>query len=146
MAKKRVKYSNLWWRGKADKLITKLYTGQPCVICKTMGRINTYQTCGHHVVNKSLSAFYRHDLRNIIPLCQEHHTMGVEIAAHSRYALAVAEYLKWLKIHRPVAYKILKTYKRKGACKVNYEQACERLEKYIREPDFGEGLMYPEIE
>lgn len=94
------------WRNKCDKLISKMYSGKPCVVCGT--KINT---CGHHIVNRSLSAALRHDLRNVIPLCPTHHKFSNELAAHSVYQPAQMEFVNWLSVNDKEGYECLTTYK-----------------------------------
>lgn len=109
-----------------DRLVTEIYTGKPCEVCPV---VNMYLTCGHHVVAKSLSAYYRHDPENIVVLCPSHHTMGVEIAPHSKWQPAVAKFIDWLRTHRPKSYEILMNYKSKRGVQPDYEEAIEKLRK-----------------
>jgi len=150
LAKKRRKPNlknpnSMTWRKKADRLVTKLFTGQPCMICKSLGKINTYKTCGHHIVAKSLSAQLRHELLNIIPLCEEHHNFSVEIAPHSKYQPAQKAFLNWLEAISPDRYELLLTYKRYSSKKVDYRKRCEELQGYLDNPPFGEDILYKEI-
>ena len=108
----------LYWRKKADKEVTKYYTGLPCKICGT-----THQTCGHHIVERSLSAYFRHCPYNIIALCIKHHKFSNEIAAHSKNPLAVKAFIEWLKNNYPKGYECLETYKQYTGSDVDYEQA-----------------------
>ena len=114
---KRHGSNSKYWRNKADKENTRLHRGKPCEICGT-----THQTCGHHVVERSISAYYRHDQRNMVDLCTTHHKFSNEIAPHSKNPLAVEAWLKWLRKNRQDANKILSTYKLKTGAKIDYEQ------------------------
>lgn len=105
--KKKHNPNSKYWRKKCDKLITDMFKNKPCAICGT-----TYQTCGHHIVEKSLSAALRHDLRNIIPLCPAHHKFSNAIAPHSSYLLAVTTFKDWLKKNNPKGYYCLENWKK----------------------------------
>ena len=139
MAKKTSKLMKL--RNKADRLITKLYTGQPCIICKQLGIINTYRTCGHHCVNRSLSGYLRHDLLNIIPLCPSHHKFSNEIAAHSTYQPAQVAFVEWLRKYQPDRYDLLMNYKQMQG-KIDYAKRVEELELALSIPPFGEDVIF----
>lgn len=116
--------SSKYWRKKADKAVTDYYKGKPCVICKS-----TYRTCGHHIVERSLSAYCRHLEDNIIPLCESHHKWSNEIAAHSRYLPAVVAFKDWLKENLPMSYQLLLEYKKYTGIKVNYRKRYEYWSK-----------------
>ena len=123
MAKLKDKKKNpnsTYWRNKADAEVTKYYKGQPCIICGT-----THNTCGHHVVERSLSSYFRHNPRNIVALCQTHHTMGNEIAPHSKNPLAVKAFVEIIQESHGYAYELLETYKQYRNEKVDYKQAYE---------------------
>ena len=98
------------WRNRCDKLISRLYRGKPCVICLQQGITNT-NTCGHHIVNRSLSAALRHDLHNIIALCPSHHKFGNICSAHSTYQPAQVAFVEWLKRNDGEGYYCLINYK-----------------------------------
>ena len=51
LAQKKANPRSTYWRNKADKEITRLFRGAPCIICGT-----TQNTCGHHLVSKARSA------------------------------------------------------------------------------------------
>ena len=122
--KKKHKPNSKYWRNKADKAFMPQFVGKPCAICGT-----TYLTCGHHVVEKSLSSYYRHAPRNIVVLCTTHHKYGNDIAPHSKNPLAVKAWLDWLPENRKDAWKILNTYKKKTGAKVDYEKIYKKLEE-----------------
>lgn len=111
-----IKKSQSYWKKKADKEVSKYYTGQPCKVCGT-----TYQTCGHHIVHRSI-AYYRHHPYNLIPLCPKHHKFSNDLAPHSKNPLAVKAFLEWLKENYNVGYECLQNYKRHLAEKVDYEE------------------------
>jgi DNA-binding transcriptional LysR family regulator len=116
-AKKPKKKSQTYWRNKADKEVSRYHTGLPCAVCGT-----TRLTCGHHIVERSLSAFYRHHPYNLIALCPDHHTWSNDLAAHSRHPKAVKAFVDWLKEHHPRRYDLLDTYKQHRGEKVDYEE------------------------
>jgi len=121
LAKKKANSNSTYWRTKADGEVTKYYTGQPCAICTT-----THKTCGHHIVDRSLCAALRHDPRNIVALCQDHHTMGNEIAPHSTNALAQRRFTDWIEENLPRAFNLLETYGQYQGRKVDYEDEYEQ--------------------
>ena len=135
------KSKNIKWRDKCDRVITEIFTGQPCFICKLSGMANTTNTVGHHCVNRSLSAYYRHCIENIIPLCPTHHTMGVEVAAHSAYPPAQTAFVQLLRMYRKPTYDILMDYKRFAGTKVDYEKRYHELVSIRDTAPFGEDLM-----
>ena len=107
----------LYWRNKADKEVTKYFSGLPCKVCGF-----TYMTCGHHIVHRSV-AYYRHHPHNIIPLCPKHHKFSNDLAPHSNNPLAVNCWLLWLMNNCEVGYQCLMEYKLHLGEKVDYEQA-----------------------
>ncbi len=112
LRKRKVGTSKLKKLKKAcDRLITEIFTGQPCEVCKSQGRIETFRTCGHHACNKSLSAYYRHVPKNIVVLCPKHHMFSNDIAPHSGNIRAIDAFVDWLKEHRPDAWHCIETYK-----------------------------------
>lgn len=119
--------SSTYWRNKADAENKRIHTGRPCEVCLTMGIKNT-DTCGHHAVERSISAYFRHDQRNMVDLCAAHHKYSNEIAAHSKNLKAVEAFGEWLKKHRPDARECVDTYKKYAGQKVNYKQKYEKLE------------------
>ena len=96
LAQKKKNPRSKYWQTKADKEITRLFRGKPCIICGT-----TENTCGHHLVSKGRSKINRHDLNNLVALCPSHHTWSNEIAAHSTNALAVRRFTEYLEEHYP---------------------------------------------
>ncbi len=108
MAKSKKKNPNSkTFRNKCDKRISEMYRGKACAVCGI--KVNT---CGHHIVNRSLSAALRHDLRNIICLCPAHHKFSNELAAHSTYQPAQTAFVNWLKTFDTEGYFCLMNYKR----------------------------------
>ena len=107
-----------YWRKKADAEVSKYYRGQPCKVCGSV-----QNTCGHHIVARSLSSSLRHSPKNIIPLCHFCHMFSNELAAHSRYQPAQTAFVQWLKDNYPDGYDLLMTYKHYAGSKVDYEQA-----------------------
>jgi len=85
---------------KAERLCKKLVNGQPCVICKSHGQVNT-RTHKHHLIPKGVNAYYKYELKNLIPLCASHHIFSNVIAAHSTNPLAVEAFMKWLRKYMP---------------------------------------------
>lgn len=119
-------------RTKCDKLITKFYSGKPCIICyQQTGVLNKYMTCGHHIVNRSLCAALRHDTRNIIPLCPTHHKFSNTLAAHSTYQPAQTAFVEWLKENYEVGYELLMTYKQIQKTKT-YQELAEELTELLK--------------
>jgi len=116
VAKKKHAQNSIYWRNKADKEVSKYYKGQPCAVCGT-----TYQTCGHHIVERSLSAYLRHHILNLIALCPNHHKFSNDLAAHSKNPLAVKAWAAWLEANWPTSYELLEVYKHFRGEKVDYE-------------------------
>ena len=106
-----------YWKKKADKEVTKYYTGLPCKVCGS-----EHMTCGHHIVHRSV-AYFRHHPHNIIPLCPKHHKFSNDLAPHSNNPLAVEAFLDWLNENCWSGYQCLKEYKQHLGEKVDYEQA-----------------------
>ena len=117
LQKKKDNQFSTYWRTKADEEVTRYYTGLPCAICQT-----TIDTCGHHIVPRDVPIF-RHDPDNLIPLCDQHHIWGNEIAPHSSNLLAQEAFAIWLRCNRPKAINLLETYKRYKGVKSDYRQA-----------------------
>ena len=123
LQKKKDNQYSIYWRTKADKEVTKYYTGKPCAICGI-----THNTCGHHVVPREVPIF-RHDPDNLIPLCEKHHKYSNELAPHSSNILAQEAFAQWLRIERPKAIELLETYKKYKGVKSDYQQAYEEWVK-----------------
>lgn len=141
MAKKTSKY----WKKKADGVITKIFSGQPCIICKLLGRINIINTCGHHLIGRG-NAFSRHALLNIIPLCPLHHKFSNELAAHSSNAFAVQEFIKIVKQELPAHYAYWIKNQHKIGIKMDYEAIYKDLKnKWKNEFDKIEEVIYGDL-
>jgi len=114
-----------YYRNKADKLFMDQLHNQPCEICgKTEG------ATGHHFVGKSRSKALRYDKRNIVILCQAHHTFSNDIAPHSVNGLAVERFIEWFKTNHPDRYNWIKENEYIQR-KYTYKQAVENLENGI---------------
>lgn len=89
-------FNSAYWRKKADEIFMKQFRGLPCEYCgKTDG------TCGHHLIGRSRSKALRYDVKNIVVLCAEHHTLGTDCAPHSLNHLAVEKFVKWFEREKP---------------------------------------------
>ena len=119
LQKKKDNQYSTYWRNRADKEVTKYYTGLPCAICGT-----THNTCGHHIVPREVPTF-RHDPDNLIPLCEKHHKYSNDLAPHSSNILAQEAFVKWLRENRPKAIELLETYKQFKGVKSDYREAYE---------------------
>jgi hypothetical protein len=81
------------------------YPGQRCAICDSLGRPDIGKVCGHHILSKGAYPQYRLEPKNIIPLCQAHHTWSSLIAPHSIRHAAVIAWWCWLQEHSPVQWR-----------------------------------------
>ena len=81
-----------YYKTKADSLFMAQFRVKRCEVCGT-----TKGCCGHHVVAKSRSKALRYDKRNIIIVCQAHHTMGNSMAPHSMNQLAQERFTTWFR-------------------------------------------------
>jgi hypothetical protein len=78
------------------------YRGQPCEVCKSHGKINTYNTCGHHYVGKGYCPRHIVTPENIIVLCQGHHgPYGKQPNPHSGNPELVHLFELWVVRNRP---------------------------------------------
>jgi 5-methylcytosine-specific restriction endonuclease McrA len=111
------------FRVKADELFMKSFRGTHCEICQT-----TKGTVGHHIIPKSRSKALRYDSRNIIVLCQAHHTMGNDMAPHATNQVAVERFIEWFKENKPAQHSWTKEHERDQR-KFSYEQALENLKE-----------------
>lgn len=124
---KKVKSPNhTYYRNKADNLFMEPYRGQPCAVCGT-----DHGTCAHHIVSKGRSKALRYDHRNIIVLCQAHHTMGTDMAPHATSQTAVERFLNWFKETFPFQYEWTKENEFIQR-KYTYRQAGENMAKGVR--------------
>jgi hypothetical protein len=139
--KKRRKYWRKYWRNKADKLLTKICSGRPCAVCKSEGKVNTYQTCGHHLIPRGHS-FSRHDLWNIVIICPEHHKFSNKLAAHSDNYFAQKNFEDWIRAWMPKHYLYWIQNQHKVGKKMDYEIIYEKLQGYLDNPSFGEEILY----
>jgi hypothetical protein len=135
LARKKDNPNSTYWRTKADELITKICTGKPCAICHI-----THRTCGHHLISRKVGLL-RHNLINLIVLCDTHHNFSNDIAPHSSYLPAVVKFGEWLKNNHPQKWDLMMTYKSiKG--EQNYENAYNVLLEIINAPDGVNKLLY----
>jgi len=122
MKKKTKSPNHSSYMKKADELFMVRFRGCSCRVCGT-----TKGTVGHHIVPRSRSKALRYDGRNIIVLCQAHHTMGNDMAPHSTNQLAVERFVDWFKDNQYDQYKWIKEHERDQR-KYNYKQAVENLQ------------------
>ena len=109
------------YRKKADDLFMPQFRGEPCEVCgKCEG------TAGHHIVSKSRSKALRYDTRNIIIVCQSHHTMGNDLAPHSTNQLAVERFIEWFKETHPDRHQWITENERIDR-RYTFKQAIENL-------------------
>ena len=122
LAERKASCNSVYWRTKADEVFMPQFRGKPCEVCLSYGKTNTYETCGHHTVTKSTSAYFRHVEKNIVVVCKTHHKTSNDLAFHSTNLLAQNAALEWLKECRPDALECLETYKKFRYTKVDYER------------------------
>ena len=67
-----------------------------------------FAECGHHLIGRS-SLYYRHDLRNIVPLSNFNHTGDSKVCAHRE----PDNFENWLKNERPEQHKWWRSSDRK---------------------------------
>ena len=128
----------------AEKLCKELVNGQPCVICKSLGYVNSTRTCKHHLVPKGVNAHWKWELKNLIPLCPSHHMFSNEIAAHSTNAMAVEEFMKWLRKYMPRHARWYKKnlYRCRGE-KRDMEKIVKTLQAYKKgKASYGEDIIF----
>ena len=118
-----------YYRTKADGEFMPQFRGQPCAICG-----KTHATCGHHLIGKGRSKALRYDINNILVLCQEHHTFGMEMAPHSTNHMAVSRFHDWFKENKPDQYVWIEMHEhiqRKYSYKSAWENMKEGREAWI---------------
>jgi hypothetical protein len=135
LQKKKDNPRSKYWQKKADDLITQICTGKPCAVCHT-----TYRTCGHHLVSRKV-ALLRHNLLNLIVLCDTHHNFSNDLAPHSSYLPAVVAFGEWLKENHPQKWDLMMNYK-KITGEVDYENACKILTEIMSIPNGANKLLY----
>ena len=131
LKERKANSNSTYWRDKADVVFMAKFVGQPCEICSSLGITNTYRTCGHHVVEKSISAYFRHIEQNMVVACESHHLFSNELAFHSKNLLAANAALDWLRECRPDALECLEVFKlpKYRGAKVDYEAVFYKYEK-----------------
>lgn len=116
------KQNSKYYRLKADKIFMSQFHGLPCEVCgKTEG------TAGHHVVGKRRSRALKYDKRNIVVLCQGHHTFSNDMAPHSTNQMAVVRFGEWFKIAFPDRHQWIQENEYITR-KYTFKQACENME------------------
>ena len=68
----------------ADRACFPIFRGSPCFLCGSRDR-----TAGHHVIPRSESAYFRHNVCNLVPLCATCHCR-IENSVAARTGLLVA--------------------------------------------------------
>ena len=111
-----------YWRNKADKLWGAIlhHRQDSCAVCGRTGRLEA-----HHLISRVVGVM-RHDLRNGIILCTQHHKFCTELSAHE----APLQFAEWLQENRWEQY--LHCIERKKTVtrehiKPDYRQAYEDL-------------------
>lgn len=96
LAQKKAAKNSTYWRDKCDREITRLSKGVPCIVCGT-----TYNTCYHHMIPRSRTAYHRHNLDNLISLCQKHHRGGGDMCPHGDSMIVIDRFNAWMKENEP---------------------------------------------
>ena len=113
--------NNKYWKKKADVLWSMLINSQGgCAIC---GNINTQ---AHHILTRGSYPKYRHDLRNGIPLCFQHHMAQKRglISAHG----SPLDFMDWLKENRYSQWKWVQEARRdNGKRRITWKESYENL-------------------
>ncbi len=91
LQKKRDDCHSRYWRNKCDGLITRMFSGKPCIVCGS-----TEYTAGHHLIGRA-NKMFRHDPNNLVPLCPLHHKWDSTLSAHA----APAAFAVWLSQNLP---------------------------------------------
>ena len=118
-AKKNPK--STYWGEKADREITRLSKGVPCIVCGT-----THNTCYHHMIPKGRSATHRHNLANLISLCPKHHIGGSEMCPHGTSQNVIDRFNGWMKENEPERWAWLQEHEFDRG-KIDYRSAYEEL-------------------
>jgi len=126
MKKKRKKSKNQRFKKRCDALITEAGKKTICAVC---GKKPAFY---HHLIPRN-HALYRHDFCNLLPLCPTHHKFSNKMAAHSTNALAVREFVKWLRKNYPKKYKFSLDHQFDIGYNVDYEARFEELKKQLCE-------------
>jgi len=136
MAKKRRKVSlknpnSMTWRIKADNAWKDAPGSTVCEICLQGGTVHSCQIHNHHLISRT-NLRYRHDLKNRIRLCSQHHTMGqyrVLRVAHGDLE-QVRQFRLWLAKHKPEQYKWWCDHRDdKRPRTETYQESFERIKK-----------------
>jgi len=93
------KKDSKYWNRKCAEAVKEWAHRSPCLYCGVMESAlpPDHYIAGHHLLRKSRSVLYRWHPMNIIPLCPEHHTSGIQVCAHSDNPIAVVRFIDWLK-------------------------------------------------
>ncbi len=135
MAKKRRKPNltspnSMTWRKKADRAWKDAPGSKLCEICTQKGTANPeHQIQNHHLIGRT-NLRYRHNLKNRIRLCSQHHTMGqyrVKQVAHGDLT-QVINFEQWLCENKPEQYIWWFEHRNnKRPREETYQEAFERL-------------------
>ena len=96
MAKRKKQGDSGYEKQEVREAFMDSYRYKPCEVCRT-----TYKTCGHHAIPQGRCIFRCVSPENIVVLCQKHHNMGNEMAAHSTSMLVVDRFNEWMKQNKP---------------------------------------------
>lgn len=118
------------WRIKADKAWKEAPGPDHCEICSQRGTVKECQIQNHHLIGRT-NLRYRHELKNRIRLCSQHHTMGqyrVCQVAHGDLC-QVKAFEEWLAIYKNSQYMWWLRHKDdKRPRTETYQESFERIE------------------
>jgi hypothetical protein len=100
------------------ELFMRQYRGKPCEVCASQGVKNSVDTCGHHIIKRSVAPHLVCEPRNIVVTCDIHHN-----ALHDADLIVVKG---WYARHRPDDYAWLQAH-RNDKTRPNYRAMLHEL-------------------
>ncbi len=131
-------------KDQAKRYLDKIFRYLPCAVCLSSSKSNC-ATVPHHLLNKGNYGSKRHIIWNLVPLCSDHHTMGIEIVTHGNTQV-VKNFEAWLKNTLPQHYNwLIVNREDRAPHKLTLGEQAEindDLQYYAENPDKAEELIY----
>lgn len=140
-------------KAEAKRLIDKIFRYKPCVIHYKQGEFACRQSRyrrkveKHHLIPKGQSVRFKFNIWNIIPICEDSHRTGEEMAAHPYGSNTEAEekFWEWLKENLPLHWAWYQEHKDEPPRTLylaDWDGICDELRYYANHSYEAEQIIY----
>lgn len=106
---------------KIDKLLTEIGKRSFCAVC------GAQPAWLHHLLPKSTHPWLRAVVENLLPLCDNHHILSNDLAAHSSNRKAQQAFIGWLLLNRPIQYDCMEYHRNSTLLAQDWKQELAML-------------------